>query len=541
MKKYLSILIFGLLIVSLMPLATINVNGWISGYSYKRVVTVNHNLIPCHLTNFPIMLNLSLNSSHLQIDGDDVVITDMSDNILKYERVNYSSATGVFMCWLNSSYLHSDINTSFNVYYGKIGVSSQATANGVFLSYKGVYHLQNISGNRYDSSRNGNYVIATSTDHTTGLTGGSEFFNARLDKMVTSSKFSSTNSYTFMALMKFQNTTSTTADVIFRVNGNDPASFRYTDNKLHCYFDNVDNAGINANKNKNCWYLVTVVKNSTRAIVYMNGTVEINISNSGSCNNDYVYFGDNALGTDYFTGTFDEIFLSANTKNVSWVTAVYNNLLDYSNFISLGTEGNANVKPINSNNYPIDNGFFISFPLMLSITVNDSNADFMNNTIRSNVSGNWIILKYTNNTLNATITYSFTPIYNNTIYWSSNTTDNKSLWDNDTYAFYVVNVTDCNSSGLWLYLGAMLTLDNGQFFLLILIGLWSYFIYLYYKEKEVIFTFCIICCGLPLGIIISGVAYYNSYPFGYLISFILILISFLIPTYGMYQKNKKKI
>jgi hypothetical protein len=86
----------------------------------------------------------------------------------------------------------------------------------------------------------------------------------------------------------------------------------------------------------------------------------------------------------------------------------------------------------------------------------------------------------------------------------------------------------------------MLTLDNGQFFLLILIGLWSYFIYLFYKEKEVIFSFCIICCGLPLGIILSGVAYYNSYPFGYLISFILILISFLIPTYAMYKKNKKK-
>jgi hypothetical protein len=115
----------------------------------------------------------------------------------------------------------------------------------------------------------------------------------------------------------------------------------------------------------------------------------------------------------------------------------------------------------------------------------------------------------------------------------------------NVYANYTGNATngtsfDPNSTGVWLYLGAMLTLDNGQFFLLILIGLWSYFIYLFYKEKEVIFSFCIICCGLPLGIILSGVAYYNSYPFGYLISFILILISFLIPTYGMYQKNKKK-
>lgn len=116
-----------------------------------------------------------------------------------------------------------------------------------------------------------------------------------------------------------------------------------------------------------------------------------------------------------------------------------------------------------------------------------------------------------------------------------------NMYANVTGNLSSINYTSLNNSNSsWIYLGAMLTLDNGQFFLLILIGLWSYFIYLFYKEKEVIFSFAIICCGLPLAIIISGVAYYNSYPFGYLISFILVLISFLIPTYAMYQKNKNK-
>lgn len=127
------------------------------------------------------------------------------------------------------------------------------------------------------------------------------------------------------------------------------------------------------------------------------------------------------------------------------------------------------------------------------------------------------------------------------INWSGDiisTSNNISF--NITSNMTINGTANVNDTGVWLYLGAVLTFENGQFFLLILIGLWSYFIYLYYKEKEVIFSFCIICCGLPLGIILSGVAYYNSYPFGYLISFILILISFLIPTYGMYEKNKKK-
>jgi len=111
---------------------------------------------------------------------------------------------------------------------------------------------------------------------------------------------------------------------------------------------------------------------------------------------------------------------------------------------------------------------------------------------------------------------------------------------NITSNMSITGNVDVNGTGVWVYLGAMLSLDNGQFFLLILVGLWTYFIYLFYKEKEVIFSFAIICCGLPLAIILSGVAYYNSYPFGYLISFIIVLISFLIPTYAMYEKNKKK-
>jgi hypothetical protein len=159
---------------------------------------------------------------------------------------------------------------------------------------------------------------------------------------------------------------------------------------------------------------------------------------------------------------------------------------------------------------------------------------------------------FINGTKNVDVFDTIPFLYNGTKYtWSINTTYyNLSYNISYNFTFEILfdnlNLTggncsfDPNATDVWLYLGAMLTLDNGQFFLLILIGLWSYFIYLFYREKEVIFAFCIICCGLPLGIILSGVAYYNSYPFGYLISFILIIISFLIPTYSMYQKNKKK-
>lgn len=204
-----------------------------------------------------------------------------------------------------------------------------------------------------------------------------------------------------------------------------------------------------------------------------------------------------------------------------------------------------NVSCIEFSNYTNNTYQFsyIRYPLSIcdntSITIHNNTIDVTGKyeSEYSNLLGWDIWLNYTGNKTNL---YLFENIFNATGF--HNYTINSTGYT--VFANYTGNYSnvsmDCNSSDLWLYLGAMLTFDTGQFFLLILIGLWSYFIYLYYREKEVIFTFCIICCGLPLGIIISGVAYYNSYPFGYLISFILILISFLIPTYGMYQKNKKK-
>jgi hypothetical protein len=101
-----------------------------------------------------------------------------------------------------------------------------------------------------------------------------------------------------------------------------------------------------------------------------------------------------------------------------------------------------------------------------------------------------------------------------------------------------INVTATNGTD-WLYLGAMLSIDDSQFYLLILISLWAFFIFLYEEKQKNIYALCLVFLGLPLGIIISGIAYYNSYPFGYLISFIIILISFLIPAYNQYKGKKK--
>lgn len=119
-----------------------------------------------------------------------------------------------------------------------------------------------------------------------------------------------------------------------------------------------------------------------------------------------------------------------------------------------------------------------------------------------------------------------------------------SKLNSTSYSVYA-NATGFNESSLnetgspWLYLGAMLSIDDSQFYLMILISVWLFFIFIYEEKEKTIYALCIIFLGIPLGLIMSGIAYYNSYPFGYLISFIVILISFLLPIYNQYKGKKK--
>jgi hypothetical protein len=146
-----------------------------------------------------------------------------------------------------------------------------------------------------------------------------------------------------------------------------------------------------------------------------------------------------------------------------------------------------------------------------------------------------------------TIDGNNTPLYifNNSknvtggVYNKSNATG-KYVYVNLTGSTSSINYSSLNETDSdWLYLGAMLSIDDSQFYLLILISLWAFFIFLYEEKQKNIYALCLVFLGLPLGIIISGIAYYNSYPFGYLISFIIILISFLIPAYNQFKSKKK--
>jgi len=102
------------------------------------------------------------------------------------------------------------------------------------------------------------------------------------------------------------------------------------------------------------------------------------------------------------------------------------------------------------------------------------------------------------------------------------------------YAFSPIQGENDN----WLYLGEVLSLDNTQFYLIILLSVWLYLIGIWAKETDrgMIFGIIQLFIGLPLSFIIIGIAYYQTIYLGYLIGGAFLFTTVFIPIIELWRK-----
>ena len=90
----------------------------------------------------------------------------------------------------------------------------------------------------------------------------------------------------------------------------------------------------------------------------------------------------------------------------------------------------------------------------------------------------------------------------------------------------------------WLSLMGEIMLDNSQFFLTILIGFWIYFLSKYIETKYIIYAYSMFGIMIPLSIILSSISI--NYFFGFILVFIILIISIYIITDALYYNDNKK-
>jgi len=131
--------------------------AFLSGWSYRKKITIDHTKIDSDLTDFPVLVKLTSSNfdfSKARSDGYDIRFTASDGTtLLKYERERHDATEQKAEYWVKIPSVSSSSNTEFYIYYGNSSATDGADATNVWDSnFQGVWHL----ANNEDSTPNDN-------------------------------------------------------------------------------------------------------------------------------------------------------------------------------------------------------------------------------------------------------------------------------------------------------------------------------------------------------------------------------------------------
>ncbi len=160
--------------------------SWLTGYEYRKEITIDYTKIGSDLSDFPLAVILS-DTTNI-VDGNDVKFTS-SDGItlLDYEMESYAVNDAAY--WVNIPTVSSTTDTSFYMYYGKTGDTDDSTSAVWDENYAMVQHMEETSGTVYDSTSNANNGTPSGglTQNADGRIGGADGFDGTDDSLSFSS------------------------------------------------------------------------------------------------------------------------------------------------------------------------------------------------------------------------------------------------------------------------------------------------------------------------------------------------------------------
>jgi hypothetical protein len=161
--------------------------AWLSGFNYRRNITINNTANKNTLTDYQVAINLTY-SSNMQPDFSDIRFTDTSDSLLSYWIENQSNSQWAYV-WVKVPNIPASSYVTIYVYYGNTTpVSSASNGTNTFDFY--VYN--DVGYSQFSGFKSGvgyyEYNTTELASHVTndGATGGSD----RADLNTTTAKYS---------------------------------------------------------------------------------------------------------------------------------------------------------------------------------------------------------------------------------------------------------------------------------------------------------------------------------------------------------------
>lgn len=339
MRKTVIVLLFFIGVLCLV-IAMGSVSAWYdTDWSYRKSITIDHNMVDSDLVNFPVLINITDSDlvTYAQSDFDDILFADSADTKLYHEIERYDSGTGSLLTWVNVSSLSGSVNTVLYMYYGNGVCSDQRDSDGVWNSdYLGVYHLNRSSADKGSDSTSNNYngAVVGIADVEAIIGQGGDWDHDVGDRIELPFDYGASGEYTIEMWFK---------------TGND-----LTEQFLYCYDNDIqavytfltidggtfagftyDGGGkfVSAGSlvSNEVYHVVLTAKENDNLRIYLNGSFQAQIG-IGTFD-DYVISDQNNIGCrEYmgdpaFDGYIDEVRISNINRSVGFISTNYNSML----------------------------------------------------------------------------------------------------------------------------------------------------------------------------------------------------------------------
>ena len=376
-------------------------------WQFRKKITINHSKVAAHLSDFPMLVNLTDAdlAAKAQTDGDDIVFADEYGNKLNHEIEYFDSTPGDMVAWVSVPHTSSTNDTVIYMYYRNPSAPNQQNGPGTWdADYVLVQHLQETTGTHYDSTSYGNNGTAVGglNQNAAGKINGADQFDGSDDyiQIADDDSLDGMSALTIEAWLK--QPTHHNNGIVNKAGPESSYSYLLQGwgNPYEGLYFAVNGGASRAVASApplDEWYHVVGVFTGTALLIFVNGVQTAFSSKATTVPVDSypVQIGQNGL-EECFNGFIDEVRISKTARSVDWISTSYNNQRSPSTFYEVGSEETPPEEIVVSNETPPDGA--TNVPLNPTLKAHFANYEgLMNTTFSTNATGPWqTIGSYTN-------------------------------------------------------------------------------------------------------------------------------------------------
>jgi hypothetical protein len=364
--------VFLIIVSSIAILSTFQepVKGKYEGFTYRKLITINHNLIDSDLTNFPVWVyNISsdFDSTNIQANGEDIAFYSYDFNTkYNHEIEIYNGTTGEIGIWVNVTSISSTTDTSFWICYSNSSCGDQQNPEGVWDSnYLFVSHMNDkTTSSISDSTPNANDGTKAGSNNPTEIDGivgkAQDYERNNQSRIEMDNKTSPLDAFTLECWVKLETEGGLAHQLIsdqYNVVSFGQLSYKMwiaptVDTlNLKVFSDSGQIVSLESDSDKfttGQWYYIVGKWDkdggANNAITYIDSVVDDTATGTGtmaSHENTVFHIGyEEALGgyRNYLDGIMDEVRVSKVSRSPSWIKATYYTINSSSTFLTFGEQ-----------------------------------------------------------------------------------------------------------------------------------------------------------------------------------------------------------